>query len=55
MSEREPDPTPEPTSEPADDHTGPLDDDDDARYLQHGDSRRLEVEARRGRRFREDD
>lgn len=36
---------------PSDPHTMPLDDDDDARYLERTDPRRLEVEAKRGRRF----
>jgi hypothetical protein len=43
--------TPEPEREPVDLHTGPLDDDDDARHLRRDDPRRIEVERRRGRRF----
>jgi hypothetical protein len=43
--------TPEPAEEPSDPHTGPLDDDDDARYLDPVDPRRLEVERRRGAPF----
>jgi hypothetical protein len=50
-----PDPTPEPGSEPADLHEGPLDDDDDARYLDPVDPRRRDAEQRRGRRFDDDD
>jgi hypothetical protein len=47
---------PEPAQEPSDPHTGPLDDDDDdARFLDPSDPRRLEVERRRGRPFRDDD
>lgn len=48
-------PAPEPAQEVSDPHTGPLDDDDDARYLDPNDPRRREVEARRGRRFRRND
>jgi hypothetical protein len=48
-------PRPEPEPEPADPHTPPLEDDDDARHLRPNDPRRIEVEARRGRRFSEDD
>lgn len=48
-------PAPEPDREVSDPHTGPLDDDDDARYLDPVDPRRREVEARRGRRFGEDE
>ena len=43
--------TPEPPEEPSDPHNGPLDDDEDARFLEENDPRRIEVEARRGRRF----
>lgn len=47
-------PTAEPEREPFDPHTGPLDDDDDARFLDPADPRRRDVEARRGRPFGED-
>lgn len=47
-------PNPEPAREPFDAHQGPLDDDDDARYLLPDDPRRVEVERRRGRRFGEE-
>lgn len=42
--------TPEPDTEPFDPHTGPLDNDDDARYLREDDPRRIEVERRHGHR-----
>jgi hypothetical protein len=48
---REVAPSPEPDVEPSDLHQGPLDDDEDARYLDPVDPRRLDVERRRGRRF----
>jgi hypothetical protein len=48
-------PNPEPGREPFDPHLPPLDEDDDARYLDPSDSRRLEVERRRGRPFGDDD
>jgi hypothetical protein len=48
-------PNPEPAREPFDAHVMPLDDDDDARHLDPTDPRRREVEARRGRPFREDE
>lgn len=41
--------------EPSDPHMMPLDDEDDARYLDPSDPRRREVEAKRGRPFRDDD
>lgn len=47
-------PRPEPVPEPYDAHVGPLDDDEDARFLQENDPRRIEIEAKRGRRFEED-
>jgi hypothetical protein len=47
---REVPPSPEPAREPFDPHLGPLDDDDDARFLKERDPRRVEVE-KRGRRF----
>jgi hypothetical protein len=46
-------PAPEPDREPADMHTGPLDADDDGRYLRPDDPRRLDAERRRGRPFEE--
>jgi hypothetical protein len=46
-------PAPEPDQEPADMHVGPLDTDDDARYLKPDDPRRLDAERRRGRPFEE--
>jgi hypothetical protein len=48
------DPTPEPDAEPADPHQGPLDDDDDARFLRREDPRRkrIEEEHRLGHRIR---
>jgi hypothetical protein len=49
MHEREP--NPEPAREPFDAHVGPLDDDDDARYLDPADPRRLDIERERGRPF----
>jgi hypothetical protein len=48
-------PNPEPDSEPSDPHTGPLDDPEDARFLDPVDPRRLEVERERGEPFREPD
>jgi hypothetical protein len=45
------DPTPEPAREPFDPHLGPLDDDDDARYLDPADPRRLAIERQRGAPF----
>jgi hypothetical protein len=46
---------PEPAREPFDPHLPPLDDDNDARHLDPADSRRLDVERRRGRSFNQDD
>jgi hypothetical protein len=48
-------PAPEPTEEVSDPHTGPLDDDDDARYLSPNDERRRRVEKARGRPFGDED
>jgi len=48
-------PNPEPSREPFDPHTPPLDDDDDARFLDPADFRRLAVERQRGRPFNEED
>jgi hypothetical protein len=47
-------PNPEPKREPFDAHTGPLDDDEDGRFLEENDPRRIEAEAHLGRRFVED-
>jgi hypothetical protein len=55
MTGTDPPPNPEPFADPADAHTGPLDQDDDARYLDPVDPRRLDVERRRGRPFKDDD
>ena len=44
-------PSPEPAVEPVDHHQGPLDDDEDGRFLEVGDPRRTEAERRRGRPF----
>jgi hypothetical protein len=43
--------TPEPVREPFDPHLGPLDDDDDARWLSDDDPRRVALEHRHGRRW----
>lgn len=48
-------PNPEPAREPFDPHLPPLDDEDDARYLDPVDERRRAVEHRRGRSFDEED
>ena len=45
---------PEPDTEPHDPHVGPLDNDDDARYLDPIDPRRRDAEQRRGRSFDDD-
>jgi hypothetical protein len=47
-------PAPEPEREPADSHAGPLDDDEDGRYLSPFDPRRIDAERRRGRPFDQD-
>jgi hypothetical protein len=44
-------PNPEPFREPFDAHMGPLDNPDDARYLDPVDPRRLDAERRRGHPF----
>ena len=49
-----PEPNAEPDAEPADAHAGPLENDDDARWLRRDDPRRLEVERRRGVPFDQD-
>jgi hypothetical protein len=46
---------PEPAREPFDAHLPPLDDEDDARYLDPDDPRRVEVERRRGQAVKWDD
>ena len=48
-------PTAEPADEPSDPHAPPLDDENDARYLDPVDSRRREAERHRGRSFNDDD
>ena len=48
-------PNPEPDSDPSDPHMGPLDNPDDARYLDPIDPRRREIERERGRPFSEAD
>jgi hypothetical protein len=50
-----PDPQPDPEHEPVDLHRGPLDDDEDGRWLERDDPRRVEAELRRGRPFDQDD
>ena len=52
--EQWPEATTEPEDEHADDHIEPLDDDEDARFLSPFDTRRIEVEQRRGRAFTEE-
>jgi hypothetical protein len=47
-------PTPEPSREPFDPHMMPLDDDDDARYLDENDTRRKVIEEKRGSKFGRD-
>jgi hypothetical protein len=48
-------PTAEPATEPGDPHRGPLDDDEDGRYLDPGDVRREDAERRRGQPFDQDE
>jgi hypothetical protein len=48
-------PAPEPDNEPVDGHRGPLDDDEDGRWLERDDPRRIEAERRRGRPFDQDE
>jgi hypothetical protein len=45
----------EPDREPVDLHRGPLDDDEDGRWLERDDPRRVEAERRRGRPFDQDE
>ena len=47
-------PVPEPSREPFDPHMGPLDDEEDGRFLDPVDPRRRAAEAARGRPFGED-
>jgi len=52
----DPRPAPEPDREPSDPHLiSPLDQDDDGRWLDPADPRRLDAERRRGRPFTDDD
>ena len=51
----DPGPRPDPEREPVDPHRGPLDDDEDGRWLDRRDPRRIEAERRRGRRFDDDE
>ena len=46
-----PAPATEPATEPVDRHTGPLDDDEDGRFLLRDDPRRIGAERRRCRAF----
>lgn len=46
-------PNPEPNVPPSDPHVSPLEDDEDARNLDPSDPRRIEVERKRGRPFRD--
>lgn len=55
MEREEVQPRPEPAREPFDPHMGPLDNEDDARYLDPTDPRRLAIERDRGRPFRDED
>ena len=47
----DPPPNPEPAEQPSDPHLMPLDDEDDARWLDPIDARRRQIELRRGYRF----
>ena len=51
----DPKPTPEPAREPFDPHLGPVDDEDDARYLDPVDPRRRAIEQQRGEPFEDDE
>jgi hypothetical protein len=53
--QRDVEPTPEPGEDPSDPHTGPLDDDEDGRFLERDDPRRVEAERRRGKAFDDDE
>jgi hypothetical protein len=46
-----PERAPEPATEPVDQHRGPLDRDEDGRWLNPDDPRRIEAERRLGRSF----
>lgn len=48
-------PADDPEEEPVDHHRGPLDNDEDGRWLDRDDPRRLAAEERRGRRFDDDE
>ena len=52
---REIDPRPEPDEEPSDHHRGPLDNDEDGRFLDRDDPRRQAAEERRGHPFDDDE
>lgn len=54
-ADRDPEPRDDPEVEASDPHTGPLDSEDDARFLDPSDPRRRQVEADRGRPFRDDE
>lgn len=49
-----PDPARDPDEEPVDHHRGPLDRDEDGRWLDRDDPRRIAAEERLGRRFEDD-
>lgn len=49
-----PDPKPEPWVEPSDAHLTPLENEDDARWLDPSDPRRKEIEKKRGKSFDEE-
>lgn len=51
----DPEPRPEPAREPFDAHIGPLDDDDDGRFLDPADPRRRAIEEQRRRPFNADE
>lgn len=46
-----PEPKPEPSEEPADSHLAPLESEDDARFLDPSDPRRIKVEEKLGKKF----
>jgi hypothetical protein len=52
---KDPPANPEPDPSPSDMHVMPLDDEEDGRYLERGDLRRVAAERLRGRSFDEDD
>lgn len=55
IDNEEVEPNPEPAREPFDPHMMPLDDEEDARFLDPTDSRRLEIERKRGRPFNQEE